>query len=75
MCEILQSYIKKGRDEGQEKAIGIFVKSCLKKGMEKNDVLNQVMDYFEMDRLNAEKIVEDVLKVFLVDETSECKEI
>ena len=58
MCEILQSYIRKGREEGRENAISDFVKSCLKKGWAKETTINHVIDFFGLDETKACEIVE-----------------
>ena len=60
MCEILQSYIRKGREEGREIAIGDFVKSCLKKGQGKEIAINLVVDIFGLDEMQACKIVDNI---------------
>ena len=71
MCEILQSYIRKGREEGFEKgreeglekgredAIGDFVKSCFKKRWAKETTIDYVTDFFGLDETKACEIVEN----------------
>ena len=57
MCEVLASYKKAGIEEGIEKAVGNFVKSCFKKGWSKETTIDHVMDFFGLDETKACEIV------------------
>lgn len=74
MCEVLESYKKAGieegrelgreegrelgREEGREDMIRVFIRSCLKKEMAKNDIIAHVVEFFEVDETEACEIVE-----------------
>ena len=74
MCEVLESYKKAGveegrelgreegrelgREEGRQKTIGEYVKTCLKKGMLRDDVIMHVVEFFAVDEAKACEIVE-----------------